>query len=70
MVRIASPLDEVFEGIAAEARVEDAFDFVFFVVIDSDGRRWERAGRDAVSNGGWGSVRAEETDVEDRMDRQ
>src|SRR4051812_40751684 len=39
MIGVANPLDEVLGVIAMAARVEDAFDFVFDVVINGD---WER----------------------------
>src|SRR4051812_43284145 len=45
-------------------------DFVFVVVVDSDGRRWRRASGDTISDGGWGRVCAKETDVENRVDVQ
>ena len=44
MFWVTDPFDKVLEMVAAAARVEDAFDFIFNVVIDGDRER----GRDRI----------------------
>jgi|HubBroStandDraft_3_1064219.scaffolds.fasta_scaffold52552_1 hypothetical protein len=36
---VVFPLNEIFKFSAANTRVDDVFDYIFFMVTDDDGRR-------------------------------
>lgn len=66
VVRVTDPFDKVFAAVVTLAVVQDAFDFEFDIVVDSD-RVWGRHQWRSVREGTGSQVGPEDGDVEDRV---